>query len=351
MSGKFAKFGGGGKKCTVCGKTVYPAETVQFEGKPYHAECFNCSDCGKKKLQPSNASLYEDKIYCSACFKKNGFAQKQTKIKWTPKTSTGSSKLSGRFGGGGNKCTVCEKTVYPAETVWFEKKPYHTQCFACSECKKKIASNSDANLYDDKLFCKQCFSRGGYAQKQSKVTWKKSSSSTSALSSKFGGGGTKCVVCGKTVYPAEMLSFEKEAYHAGCFKCGDCGKKLTPSDASRYDGVNYCKLCFGRGGYAQKQAKVKWTPKASTGTESKIASKFGGGGSKCKICGKTVYPAETIQFEGFPYHESCFRCSNCDQKVTVNGAEYSKAKDSVFCRKCFMELGLNRATLTETTAE
>jgi hypothetical protein len=45
--------------------------------------------------------------------------------------------MSGKFGGGGNNCVICAKIAYPAETIQYEKKAYHVECFQCSECKKK----------------------------------------------------------------------------------------------------------------------------------------------------------------------------------------------------------------------
>lgn len=346
MSGKW---GGGGSKCTICEKTVYPAETVQYEKKPYHVECFRCSECNKKMEGAAKASNFEDKLFCNNCFAKGGFAQKQKNVKWVKKETT-SSAIASRFGGGGNPCTVCSKTVYPAETVSFEKKIYHADCLKCTDCSKKLKV-SDCAQFDEKTYCLLCFERGGYRQKQAKWTPKTTSSTTnSAIASKFGGGGTPCAVCTKSVYPAEAVSFEKKVYHSACLVCSveTCKKKCTVSSVAQFEGVLFCTKCFADKGYRQKQAQVK--KGTSSGTVDPRFAKFGGGGSKCVRCAKTVYPAETVSYEKNIFHSQCFTCMECNKKLTPSGAEGRKLPDGgvdVFCKKCWGEKGLNRAQLKE----
>lgn len=252
-----SKFGGGGTKCNICDKTAYPAETVMFEKVAYHANCFRCVECNKK-ITPGGAATYDGKIYCTHDFEKNGFAQKQRQVKWTKKESTGSGGAS-KFGGGGAKCEICTKTVYSAETLSFEKKVYHPNCFKCTVCERKL-NTSEASSFDSDIICRKCFAAGGYTQKQTasaKQGWQAKTGEGGGAASKFGGGGTKCDICAKTVYAAETISFEKRAYHAGCFKCKVCDRKITPSDGNKWEGEDgreiICGKCFGDGGYRQKQ--------------------------------------------------------------------------------------------------
>jgi len=355
-------FGGGGTKCTICNKTAYPAETLSFEKKPFHFDCFRCQDdssgekCNKKIENTSGANAFEGKIYCKQCFAKGGFAQKQRKVVWTKKASSGSSETVSKFGGGGTKCKICNKTVYAAEALQYEKQVYHPDCFICSKdgCGKRMTPSNAAN-FEDKLFCKKCFADGGYTRKQ--ALQRKTTSTTNAMASKFGGGGTKCEVCAKTVYAAEAVSYEKKAYHADCFTCVHvtdaeagtaCGKKLTPSTAQTLEGNLYCGKCWDQGGYRRKQSQLK-KPAANAGaTTDKRFSRFGGGGSKCRVCEKTVYPAELLSFEKNAFHAACFVCmgETCGKKLTVSNAEGRK-KDGVLeswhCKQCFQSLGLNRA--------
>jgi hypothetical protein len=35
-------------------------------------------------------------------------------------------------------CCICDKIVYPVEKIWAGKRLYHTQCFKCATCGKKL---------------------------------------------------------------------------------------------------------------------------------------------------------------------------------------------------------------------
>lgn len=324
---------------------VYPAETVSFEKKPYHVECFRCANCDKK-TDAAHAAQFEDKIYDKQCFANLGFAQKQRQVKWEKKEGTETTS-SVKVGGGGTLCVVCQKTVYPAETVLFEKRPFHQECFKCSSC-EAICNTSGAGLFEEKLYCKKCFEREGFAQKQRQVKWEKKEGDVSAAPSKFGGGGNPCTACGKTVYPAETVSYEKKIFHQDCLSCSECGKKCTPSGCAMFENKIYCSLCFERGGYREKQLKAG-VNKAGGATVDPRFAKFGGGGNKCRTCGETVYPAETINYEKNTYHQKCFACLHCKKELDASGAEHDGP--DVYCKKCFHELGLNRARLKDTHKE
>jgi len=347
MSGKY---GGGGNTCVICEKIAYPAETIQYEKKAYHVECFQCSECKKKMDGPAGAANYEGTLFCKHCFQKGGYNQKQKNVVWTPSENAGSAAPS-KFGGGGQKCTVCEKTVYAAETIAYEKKPYHSDCFKCSNCSKKMTP-SGAAIFEDKLFCSKCFEVGGYRTKQAQTAQRVTggSSSGSGAPSKFGGGGVKCVKCDKTVYAAETVSFEKQAYHSDCFKCDNCSKVIAnASGAAVFETQLLCTKCFKDGGYERKQAQTAKEYKPST---SSAPSKFGGGGSKCYTCGTTVYAAEAISYEKKAFHGDCFKCRNCSKKISPSGAEAKHIGDEieVYCKKCWGDLGLNRAHINKPAA-
>jgi len=263
--------------------------------------------------------------------------------------------MSGKYRGGGNNCVICSKVAFPAETIQYEKKAYHIECFQCSDCKKKMDGPAGAANYEGVLFCKHCFQKGGYNQKQKNIVWTPSANAGSAAPSKFGGGGQKCTVCDKTVYAAETVAYEKKPYHGECFKCTVCSKKMTPSGAALFEEKLFCTKCFEVGGYRAKQAATASASRvASTGTSSAASSKFGGGGAKCYDCQKTVYAAEAISYEKKSFHGDCFKCKHCSKKLSPSGAEARHTGDEieVYCRKCWGELGLNRAkTVTKSDAE
>lgn len=340
------QFGGGGTKCSVCSKTAYPAELIMFEQIPFHVNCFRCQEerCGNKIGSPAGAMLYkgdaEDgsdrKIYCKSCFSKGGYAQKQKNVKWTKKETNGS--VASKFGGGGNPCVCCSRTVYPAETVSYEGKIYHANCFKCKDCEKKLTP-SGAALFEDDLFCQNCFKAGGYTAKQVRAASGSVSTSTSkanSIASRFGGGGTPCTICAKTVYMAETLSYENKVYHQNCFCCSTCDKKMTPANGAQFEEKLFCKKCFAEGGYTQKQAKATSGSGSAKPADNRFA-RFGGGGLKCKICEKTVYAAENVAYEGFNYHPKCFACKGCGIQVKVNAAEFNKKTETLWCKKCFVQ--------------
>jgi hypothetical protein len=118
--------------------------------------------------------------------------------------------------------------------------------------------------------------------------------------------------------------------------------------------VAICKKCFGEKQVRALQAtQKKWVSKSTSsgGTDSRFNA-FGGGGSKCKVCSKTVYPAETVNFEKQIYHGKCFCCQECNKKLDVSKANYTKNDGviDVYCEKCYYGKGLNRAKLNTTTA-
>jgi len=342
-----SRFGGGGTSCTVCGKTAYAGETVQFEMKPYHGSCFKCTDC-TKDLKPAETGKFEEKLYCTRCFEKNNFHRKQAEVKWTKKDeSTGGGRAS-QFGGGGTPCVVCNLVVFPSEAISYDMKVYHIKCFKCSECQNEV-KQSDAGKFEDKIFCMRCFGAGGYARKQAAVKWtpKAASGSGSAASSKFGGGGQPCTACNLTVYASEAVSYDMKIYHAKCLACSECKKECKQSEVAKYEEKLYCQRCFEKNGLHLKQAQVKFQPKAA-GTSTARFTGLGGGGTKCVICTKTVYPAETVQYEGRAYHSKCFACTRCQKELTPSGAEH--AEGQVYCKKCFMEAGLHMARLKPSGA-
>lgn len=361
------KYGGGSIKCAICGKTSYPAETVMVNKVPYHRKCLKCKNCDRKLSTASDCQTFkhegdtQQSVYCQKCFKTLRLNAEQAKVKWHKGQHAGSSKGSGKWGGGGKPCTKCGKTVHVGEQVKFEGGIYHPACFTCKQCHKKL-NTSEAKLFKLKvagkedfymnIYCDKHWKSNGLSALQSQSAskkWTKSTTSGGTGSKKYGGGGAKCHVCGKTVYAAEQISYDKKVYHAKCLKCTDCGTLIkNVSKIKIFEDKLKCSKCWKDKQYAMKQAKVK-SHKSDDKKKKKVDKRFkqfGGGGTKCVMCGKTVYPAETIMFEKQPYHSGCFKCLNCGRKLSTGNATYRKLPDGsikVYCQKCFNELGLNRA--------
>jgi len=112
-----------------------------------------------------------------------------------------------------------------------------------------------------------------------------------------------------------------------------------------FENLLLCVKCFKDGGYKQKQTNTVKEYKPST--TSAAPSKFGGGGMKCYECKTTVYAAEAISYEKKLFHSDCLKCKHCSKKVTASGAEAKRTGEEieVYCKKCWGELGLNRASV------
>lgn len=180
------------------------------------------------------------------------------------------AKLSA-FGGGGSSCTICKKTSYPAETTVFDEKPYHMNCFKCSKCTKKLQP-AQTEKYEGTLYCKQCWTKDGMKQKQTKVQWTPKAAGAAKPSLALGGGGTPCTSCTKTVYPAEAVQYEGKTYHVKCLKCSQCSTECQVANVNQYDSKLFCKKCFQAGRYYEKQAQVKWTDKSGSDEKKDVAT-------------------------------------------------------------------------------
>jgi len=244
--------------------------------------------------------------------------------------------------GGSVFCVICEKKSYTAETLWFEKLPYHKECFKCSRCAKKT-EGFNAAKFDHKLYCRGCFAASGFNRQQAQVKWTpKASGSESAANPQFaglGGGDKPCSVCNKKCYAAEAVLFEKNNYHADCLRCQEdgCGTLCNVSNLNQFQGKLLCQPCWNKGNYNKKQLEIKESQPKPSGGYSAITLKLGGGGISCTTCSKTCYPAETLHFEGKPYHQECLKCSECALKMTL--AQANKFEENIFCTKCWTNGG------------
>ncbi|KAI1715532.1 LIM domain-containing protein [Ditylenchus destructor] len=54
---------------------------------------------------------------------------------------------------GPRNCFICDKVVYPVEKVVASKRTYHSGCFKCSKCGKKLSSTT-FNSHQGQLYCK-----------------------------------------------------------------------------------------------------------------------------------------------------------------------------------------------------
>uniref|UniRef100_A0A7N0UST9 LIM zinc-binding domain-containing protein n=1 Tax=Kalanchoe fedtschenkoi TaxID=63787 RepID=A0A7N0UST9_KALFE len=151
-------------KCCACDKTVYLVDLLTADGITYHKSCFKCTHC-KGTLVMSNYSSMDGVLYCKTHFEQlykecgnfsknfqSGKSERASEIYRTP------SKHSSLFSGTQDKCTACQKTVYPLEKVTMEGECFHKQCFKCAHAGCPLTHSSYASL-DGTLYCKVHFAQ------------------------------------------------------------------------------------------------------------------------------------------------------------------------------------------------
>lgn len=181
-------------RCNLCGKTSYPAETVTYNQIPYHAFCFRCLRCGKK-LSAGEANPFGDSSYlCNNHFENvikfvgvgltsqdkkrpsnvpepktypkdefgtdlrmyDGYAWRVEKGKQTykyPEDLEKAKKVP--------RCNLCGLKCYPAETITYEKIPYHVNCIRCLKCGKKLFAANATPFGEDVFLCDSHFEQYG----------------------------------------------------------------------------------------------------------------------------------------------------------------------------------------------
>ena len=183
-------------------------------------------------------------------------------------------------GGGGEKCTICNKTVYAAERAAANGKPYHKECFRCATCNVKLTNNFCVDANSGALLCKPHFmqnvrenpavaGKADSARRESIMPVPEELPATAPApmpapapappptpapaapaapaASRFGGGGQKCARCGKTVYAAEMAMAQGDMYHKECMRCLTCNVKLGGQYCADANGGLFCKPHFVQG--------------------------------------------------------------------------------------------------------
>eukprot|EP00055_Hartaetosiga_balthica_P000412 m.136495 g.136495 ORF g.136495 m.136495 type:complete len:341 (-) comp10705_c0_seq1:927-1949(-) len=188
----------------------------------------------------------------------------------------------------------------------------------------------------------------------------------------------KCLKCGKTAYENESLQIKESWFHKTCFKCAECDIRLTLTTYQVSDfGENevFCAKCVPKVAPSQaKDQEIERAQKASKMTQevrmvneqvrvaeetpssyskpvsksvSAIAAKFGSGAPKCPTCGKSAYPAESVNVKGDTYHNACFKCCECNVRLTLSTYEVSDfGEREIFCRKCVPKVAPSQATET-----
>ena len=135
-------------KCTSCGKVAHPFESTSNGSQVFHNSCFKCSKCQTVPAWDFY-ELVEGTVFCKVHAPKPGKEdQKKSSLNGSsvPVQRKSQSQLR-------EKCPVCEKTAYPAESYPFKSKLYHKTCFRCSNCKTSLTPGTCFSN-NSHLYCK-----------------------------------------------------------------------------------------------------------------------------------------------------------------------------------------------------
>jgi len=58
--------------------------------------------------------------------------------------------------------------------------------------------------------------------------------------------------------------------------------------------------------------------------------------AKCKRCEKTAYSMESIKYDKFTYHQTCFKCQNCKCNLII--ATVAQFNGELYCKNCFVRM-------------
>ncbi|CAH2252645.1 four and a half LIM domains 2 [Pelobates cultripes] len=177
-------------KCFSCKATIMPgSRKMEYKGSNWHETCFVCQTCrqpiGHKHFIPKQSS-----IYCVSCYEKQYASQ----------------------------CKSCKKAI-TSGGISFQDQPWHSDCFMCTGCKRKLAGEKFTSR-EDMPYCMDCFGNL-YAK--------------------------KCTACAKPITAqggAKYISFEDCQWHSDCFICAKCTTSLVGQRFLTQHGNIFCPGCY-----------------------------------------------------------------------------------------------------------
>ncbi|KAL6047378.1 LIM and SH3 domain protein 1 [Balamuthia mandrillaris] len=126
----------------------------------------------------------------------------------------------------------------------------------------------------------------------------------------------------------ELLSIKKELETLKLQKSAPASSPSAPAAASSAPKP------------AATAAPTKAAPAAAAPAATKAAApsakpRFGGGGTKCAACNKTVYSTEEFKAMEKTWHKPCFRCASCN--VMLQQTNYHAFEDQPYCKAHYVE--------------
>ena len=316
---KTRSFGGGGKKCGACGKTIYANDGELSMGDLiYHKTCSKCETC-KKQLTITNFATSGNRLLCKTHFMEEF------------------SVSGGQYGGGerfkqksGSQSSVCA----PCEPEASANKVAEAEKAAAEEAAAKVAAEKVAA---EKVAAEKAAAEKAAAEKASAeqaAAEKAAAEQAAAEKAAAEQAAAEKAVAEKTAAEkaaAEQVAAEKAAAEQAA------AEKATAEEAMAKKAVKKVKPPLPP---CTAKAKGSKPPLSPAGVKPKVSkprmSRFGGGSKKCGACGKTIYPNDPqLSIGDKLYHKSCAKCEVCRGQLTISN--FSTSGNRLLCKTHFME--------------
>ncbi|XP_069068581.1 four and a half LIM domains protein 1 isoform X1 [Pleurodeles waltl] len=177
-------------RCSGCHKHILPgSKNVEYKKNVWHEECFTCSQC-KQAIGSGSFFPKGEDIYCVSCHE-HKFA-----------------KL----------CVKCKNAI-TSGGINYQDRPWHSECFVCATCQKKLAGQRFTAV-EDLFYCVDCYKT---------CVAKKCSGCNNPITG-FGKG-------------SNVVSYEEKSWHDYCFNCKRCSLSLANKRFVCVTDHIYCPDC------------------------------------------------------------------------------------------------------------
>lgn len=216
-------------KCQKCEKKIISGIKHTVDKYSWHRECFTCRRCKEDLFEQKFYQIVDGHLLCSGCKGDEAVAQchgcknaisstisfvKHKKQSWHPEcfkcTLCQTWLADGKFhemddnllcttcytAKVGTKCASCQETI-TSKGIQMGLRPYHSDCFKCTDCEKTLIGESKIKEKDGKPQCYECH------LKEVK----------------------KCYRCKGPITSRHTL-YKGHTFHIECFKCNICGSAI-----------------------------------------------------------------------------------------------------------------------------
>eukprot|EP01104_Vermistella_antarctica_P009817 TRINITY_DN256_c0_g1_i4.p2 TRINITY_DN256_c0_g1~~TRINITY_DN256_c0_g1_i4.p2 ORF type:complete len:466 (-),score=122.43 TRINITY_DN256_c0_g1_i4:876-2273(-) len=239
-------------RCSCC-EAIITENAINVMGKAFHPDHFVCTGCGMK-LKGKIYKEHDGDAYCDQCIKAR-LVEIDAEI---------------------HLCAKCKKPIY-GEYILIKGQRMHPEHYTCDMCGKEFKGGQDCHEYQDKLYCKQDYTK-----------------LTKGV----------CNACRKPIVGRSITAMGR-VWHPDHFVCAHCHRPFGKSTFREHEGKPYCEMH-----YRQFFADV---------------------------CSKCNLPAvgKVIKWGGKSWHPEHFVCQGCEKAL---GDKFHNWDDKPMCERCYKKL-------------